>query len=214
MIMLTMTNILHFLQNLGFDRYSIIGWSDGTKVSLMIGRMCGHGVVRSLVLQSVTTYYTQIFNKRLLWSRNVKNWERETMLKYSQAYGNEARVAYLWGKFVDFMVDKFANQYPQGLLGPTEEGLAQVKSPTLVLHGDKVWQQYITVFEHVDKILFRISLWNSNNHCMWQTTFQTGKLSAFQKVSIICIKRNLEGTKKLWKVFLNKTNDGIQTCMK
>lgn len=130
-------NIL-FYQHLGHHQFSIYAWSEGAKIALVMARTLGPSVVRCMVLQAVMTYSTELSTKRLMWSRNVHNWDREVLQNYVNAYnGDVARVSYLWNKHMDY-VQTFDEIFPNGILGPVEEGLNKIDCPTLLIHGDKV----------------------------------------------------------------------------
>ena len=116
----------------------MVGWSEGAKVSLVLAHKYGSVKVRSLVLQGIITYASEIGTKHILWSRNMQNWDQKMLSKYIQAYGNdENKVTLLWDKHMDY-TERIAEFFPNGIIGPIESGLTKVEPPTLVLHGNKV----------------------------------------------------------------------------
>lgn len=103
-----------------------------------MGRQMGPKI-KALILQGCVTYASDLNTKRILWSRDMQNWDYEMLKKYEQAYNNDLdRVEDLWQRHMDLAIDKYGQFYPQGLLGPPEDGFQKIQCPTLVLHGDRV----------------------------------------------------------------------------
>lgn len=133
-----MSNLKHNLpQFLGHEQYSVYGWSEGAKVALVLAHRLGPEVIRCAVAHSVIPYQSALSTRNLMWSRNVRNWDPAMLAKFAKAYGGDVdKVANLWNQHMDY-VKGFENYFPDGLLGPLNEGLQQVKCPTLVLHGER-----------------------------------------------------------------------------
>ena len=126
------------MQHLGHTRFSVIGWSEGAKIALVLARIGGSALIRSCVLQGIITYSSKIGTKNMLWSRDVRKWDPKMLDRYITAYDDdEGRVTELWENQIEWIAN-LEKYFPLGILGVPEEGLTKVEPPTLVLQGDKV----------------------------------------------------------------------------
>ncbi|CAG2118604.1 unnamed protein product, partial [Medioppia subpectinata] len=96
------------MQELNYNKYSIIGWSDGANVALRMATKYRQSV-ESLILVSVYTYVTNDSLKALTSSQSVDNWSKQKLNSYLQSYDNKDVIQQLWTKYVRFI--EYYNQY-------------------------------------------------------------------------------------------------------
>ncbi|KAH7636490.1 serine hydrolase BPHL [Dermatophagoides farinae] len=151
-------NVLHddadrcdeLMKKLGYNEYSVYGWSEGSKVAIIMARKFGGSRIRSSIVQGLMTFHTDSASKNIMWSRDIQNWDIELLRKYEQAYGDDIdRVEDLWQRHIDLAIENYGRYYPQGLLGPVQDGLRKIQCPTLVLHGDRDFFIELKQAEHV-----------------------------------------------------------------
>lgn len=118
---------------MGFDKYSIIGWSDGAKVALLMAIKYPESV-QSLVLTAISTFVSQNSCKFFETTKNVETWSSERIEAYLRSYESEAEIQRLWTKFAEYV--KYYNQYfPEDIY---KNKYHLVKCPVLIFHGDRV----------------------------------------------------------------------------
>jgi len=117
------------MTSLGHERFSIIGWSDGANIATIMAAQHPEGVARLVVFggQSfLTAQEITAFND----IRKISAWSPRAAEAMRAIYGEELDA--LWDRYVAGQESLFAAG--GDLYQPL---LAQVKSPTLVLHGAK-----------------------------------------------------------------------------
>lgn len=115
-----------------------------------MARKFGGTRIKSLIVQGLMTFHTDSASKHIMWSRDLQNWDIELLRKYEQAYGDDIdRVEDLWQRHLDLAIENYDRYYPQGLLGPVQDGLRKIECPTLVLHGDRDFFIELKHAEHI-----------------------------------------------------------------
>jgi valacyclovir hydrolase len=115
------------MAQLGADRYSVLGWSDGGITGFILAASQPDHV-QKLVAFGSKSYVTQYDKTTLRALRDIKKWEPNHRAVLEQVYGKEGLQS-LWGRFVDENYDQFGDICSQDL--------ALIKCPTLLIHGDR-----------------------------------------------------------------------------
>ena len=121
---------------MGYKNYSIIGWSDGAKVALMMSYM-NPNRIKCAVAIGIFVWATKQTIAPMLFTMNTKKWPKEQFDTYLQLYGDEETLQLLWDQHINFCKDAM-NNCGDGQYLVTPEQLAQIRTPVLLIHGDKV----------------------------------------------------------------------------
>ncbi|CAG2122173.1 unnamed protein product, partial [Medioppia subpectinata] len=103
---------LHILmKELNYNKYSIIGWSDGANVALRMATKYQQSV-ESLILVSVYTYVTNVTLKLLMSSQTVNDWNKHKLEAYLRSYESKDVIQQLWTRYIKF-IEYFNQYYPE-----------------------------------------------------------------------------------------------------
>ena len=131
---------VHFLGNdavhahavmkaLGYDQFSVLGWSDGGVAALFLAARFPESV-RKMVVWGANAYVSDEDIEMFLAVRDVKQWSAPMRASLDPIYGPS--LSKLWADWVDSMVAVHSNG---GDLCKNE--LGRIRCPTLVMHGMK-----------------------------------------------------------------------------
>jgi len=115
---------------LGYKSYSVIGWSDGAKVGLMM-------TIKSQRIKCFVAIGLFVrVNKQTLtpiqWTRDIKKWSKDILNALSEIYGDQLQL--YWDEYLNFwkdMVDKFPSGY-------ITDNMSSIRCPVFLMHGDLV----------------------------------------------------------------------------
>ncbi|KAI1280610.1 Valacyclovir hydrolase [Halotydeus destructor] len=124
------------MAKLGYSRYSIVGFSDGGRIGLVMAANYTENVKR-VVGWGCSAYVTREEREYLNSIRDPMKWSTRKRLEMENLYGEDG-LKTLWNRFVDCFIS-----YEDIL---TEE-LKKIKCPVFILHGDK---DPIILPEHTD----------------------------------------------------------------
>ena len=121
------------VKHLGFKKYSIIGWSEGARVGLLMAIKYPESV-ESLVLTAISTYVSETSHKFFAKTQRVDSWSDDKIDTYLRSYESKEEIQKLWTKFTSYVL--YYNQYfPQDIY---KDKYHLVKCPVLIFHGDRV----------------------------------------------------------------------------
>ncbi|CAG2172512.1 unnamed protein product, partial [Oppiella nova] len=146
---------------LGFNKYSILSWSDGTKVALLMATLYPQSV-ESLILTSVYTYITNESLKQLLSSQNVDNWHKDKLESYMKSYGKKEVIQQLWTRFIKFA--EYYNQY----FPENKNNYHLIKCRVLIIHGEKDKMCELSQITKLKQTISRSSIYrfpNGEHNC-------------------------------------------------
>jgi pimeloyl-ACP methyl ester carboxylesterase len=122
-------NVL-FLKLLGHKTYSVIGWSDGAKVAIMMGIRTNR--IKCLIVIAIFIRVSKETLSPILWSRNTKNWDKNIYDSLYPIYGDSLQL--YWDEYLNSWKD-IADKFTSGYL---TDDLASIRCPVLLTHGDQV----------------------------------------------------------------------------
>lgn len=120
------------MNKLGYKLYSVLGWSDGSKIALLLA-IQQQGRIDKLVVWGVVPYATAYDIKAVSITRDVGIFDPRSKELYTKAYGKEL-FEQLWHKHVDFCVTFSDSKEP---IWDIRKEMKTIRCPTLILHGDK-----------------------------------------------------------------------------
>lgn len=120
------------MEKLGYKLYSVLGWSDGAKIALLLA-INNQARVDRLVVWGVVPYGSDYDIKAVSMTRDTAIFDAKSRRLYIEAYGEEL-FEQLWHKHVDYCVTFSGN--PSQFWDIRKE-MRTIKCPTLILHGDK-----------------------------------------------------------------------------
>ena len=127
------SNITINRQNLGFNKYSIIGYSDGARVALLMAAKYQDSVL-SLTLSAMSTIYSGKNLSALTLTKTVEKWKKDKLEAFLKVYGTSDELQKIWNRFLKF-VEYFNQYFP---IDFWKNKINLVKCPVLLFHGDKV----------------------------------------------------------------------------
>ena len=119
----------NLMKLLGFDRFSILGWSDGGVSSLLLAGIFPQSV-RRLVTWGANAYVCKNDIKIFEQIRDISSWNKKKINAMTATYGADFQP--MWSGWTDSMVDLCARD---GNLCRDE--IKNIQCPSLILHGDK-----------------------------------------------------------------------------
>lgn len=120
------------MDKLGFKLYSVLGWSDGAKIALLLA-IQQQARVDKLVVWGVVPNATEYDIKAVSMTRDINVFDPKAKKLYIDAYGQDL-FEQLWHKHVDYCVS-FSGNAEQ--IWDIRTKMQTIKCPTLILHGDK-----------------------------------------------------------------------------
>ena len=117
------------MKALGYDRFSVLGWSDGGVAALFLAALFPESV-RKMVVWGANAYVSDEDIEMFLAVRDVRQWSASMRASLEPIYGPSLERE--WAEWVDSMV---AVHSKGGDLCRSE--LGRVRCPTLVMHGRK-----------------------------------------------------------------------------
>lgn len=120
------------MEKLGCRLYSVLGWSDGAKIALLLA-IQQQARVDKLVVWGVVPYASEYDIKAVAMTRDTSIFDPKSRQLYIKAYGQEL-FEQLWHKHVDYCVT--FSDYKEPVWDVRKE-MRTIKCPTLILHGDK-----------------------------------------------------------------------------
>ncbi|XP_076824408.1 serine hydrolase BPHL-like isoform X2 [Clavelina lepadiformis] len=121
------------MKELGYEKYSLLGWSDGANVAAILSAKYPERV-RKLVVWGGNSFITpeelEIYKK----VRDVANWSPAMKQPMVDVYGEETFIK-LWHDWVDIFVKMFKGK--SGNVDLYMNELKKIKAQTLIVHGDK-----------------------------------------------------------------------------
>ncbi|CAG2169073.1 unnamed protein product [Oppiella nova] len=123
------------MENLGHQTYSIIGWSDGAKVALLMPYLNPNRITCSVAI-GIFVRATKQTIAPLMLTRDTKRWPKEQYDTYLEIYGDEDTFQLVWDQHINFcrVAMKVCGD---GLHLVPPETLRQIRCPVLLVHGDK-----------------------------------------------------------------------------
>lgn len=126
------------MENLGYNSYSVIGWSDGAKVAILV-TMKNPSKVKCVVGIGVFIYVTKKTIIPTLLTRDTKKWPKDLYENYLPIYGSPSALQLIWDEHINFCKEycdnRYANAYGEG--GYLTDRLHHIRCPILIFHGDK-----------------------------------------------------------------------------
>ncbi|XP_043265011.1 valacyclovir hydrolase-like [Colletes gigas] len=119
----------NLMKVLGYEKYSLVGWSAGGVVSLILAGMYPENV-RKLVAVAANCYVSAQDMQNYELIRNIDNWPEEVRQPLIAYYGEEY-FRKTWADGVDGIKNLYDNR--NGSL--CRESLPNITSPTLILQG-------------------------------------------------------------------------------
>lgn len=120
------------MEKLGYRLYSVLGWSDGAKIALLLA-IQNQARIDKLVVWGVVPYASEYDIKAVSMTRDISVFDPKARTLYMNAYGQEL-FEQLWHKHVDYCVSFSGNATA---IWDIRKDMRTIKCPTLILHGDK-----------------------------------------------------------------------------
>ena len=120
------------MQKLGYSEFSLVGWSDGG-VCAIIAAAKYPQLVKNLVVWGSNAYVSKADVDLVEKARNVADWSPRMRVAMETVYGED--FPEIWSHWMDAFVGVHFDPNRKGDLCTKE--VTQVKSPSLVVHGDK-----------------------------------------------------------------------------
>ena len=118
---------------MGYNKYSVIGWSEGAKVALLMAIKYPESV-QSLVLTAISTHYSKKGLNSMLSSQSVDKWPKDKLKDYLNAYKSKDEIQSLWTRFIKF-IEHYIQYFPEDIF---KDKYKTVKCPVLMIHGEQV----------------------------------------------------------------------------
>ncbi|RWS02616.1 valacyclovir hydrolase-like protein [Dinothrombium tinctorium] len=122
----------NLMKKLGFNFYSVLGWSDGGKTGVFLASKYP-AVIDKLVIWGAVPYSLPQTNRAFAATKNMDFWDPIIKKRFTDVYGDELDV--LWNNLLDDMF-RVGIANPDYMMIPEHE-LEKIHCPCLIMHGDK-----------------------------------------------------------------------------
>lgn len=126
-----------WLQTLGVDKYSMLGWCNGGSTAIIAASKVADRVDK-LVVWSCSAYVTGNVLEVLESSRDVHRWPESRRIPRFKMYG-EKYLSDKWSELLDAFQAILNDDGGDVCIGALE----QIKAPTLILHG--IWDEILPI---------------------------------------------------------------------
>ncbi|KAF0289770.1 Valacyclovir hydrolase [Amphibalanus amphitrite] len=140
------------METLGYDRYHVLGWSDGGNSAVILAALRPQSVTK-LVIWGANAYYTDKLGNVVKAMRNIDDWSEADRAPMLELYGEEYFRS-MWTEWVDVTL-----AFKDVSNGTCMRETREVQCPTLVVHGAK--DEY---FEMEDPEYFVKNIPNAKMH--------------------------------------------------
>jgi len=124
---------LAVMEKLGFDKYSLLGWSDGgNSACMMAAQRPEH--INKLVIWGSNSYVTPQEKLTYQSLRDVSTWSEKMRKPLEEEYGFDY-FEKTWHQFCDVFMEMPTNE--KGIINLYQEELCKIKAETLIIHGMK-----------------------------------------------------------------------------
>nr|XP_002127049.2 valacyclovir hydrolase-like [Ciona intestinalis] len=121
------------MENLGFETYSLLGWSDGANISAVMAARWSERV-RKLVIWGGNSYFTQQELELYQSIRDLSTWSKSMLNPMVEVYGKEY-FEKTWHAWIDMFTEMAGGRKEDTNL--YNEELCKIKADTLIIHGQK-----------------------------------------------------------------------------
>ncbi|XP_026806436.1 valacyclovir hydrolase-like [Rhopalosiphum maidis] len=129
------------MEALGVDKYSMLGWCNGGSTAIIAASKVADRVDK-LVVSSCSAYVTGNVLEVLESSRDVRRWPDSRRIPRFKMYG-EKYISEKWSELLNAFQAILHDDGGNVCIG----ALAQIKAPTLILHG--TWDEILPI-DHAD----------------------------------------------------------------
>ncbi len=113
-----------FMKKLGYDRFNLMGFSDGGRTSLILSGKYPEAVIK-LVIWGTSSFNSPKEKKTLSLCKDISGWSNERRAIYEGVYGQDLQD--IWSKWID----------ENNKLGDfASSSLPKITCPTFILHGE------------------------------------------------------------------------------
>jgi valacyclovir hydrolase len=131
---MSIINIFYLIfKSLGFEKFSVIGWSDGGIAGLVLAINYPTNV-KSIIMWGSIGFPSEKLFKLSFTSRDLDYWSRERIDNYLKIYDNRNEIQELWNRHMNFVVN-YRKYFPEGVF---KNKFRSIQCPVLIMHGDKV----------------------------------------------------------------------------
>jgi len=115
---------------LGYDRYSVMGWSDGANSACILASRYPKAVEK-LIIFGGNSYVTKEDCDMVNSTRDLKNWSARMLASLTPVYGDDLQP--MWERYCDGFVNLLKHNKPVIKV----EELEAISCPVFLLHGAK-----------------------------------------------------------------------------
>lgn len=137
------------MTQLGFTRYSVLGWCSGGVTAICLAARYPTTII-SLMVVGCRPYYTNDDISRIKPMTDITTWNRQLLETFTNCYGSVSQTEQLMKQILDSVIDT-CNQTDGDMCS---EEMTQVVCPALIGHGER---DRITLRSHADYVHHRIS---------------------------------------------------------
>jgi len=123
---------MKFMQSIGHEKFSVLGWSDGGITALFMAAMFTRNIEK-MVAHAANAYFEDEDIEMILQVRDVSQWSARMRAPMEAIYGEEY-FPKLWDEWVKAILS-IANASPDRDI--CRERLGEIRCPSLIIHGSK-----------------------------------------------------------------------------
>lgn len=127
------------LQHLGYETFSVMGWSDGGKTALLLP-LTFPSRIEKLVVWGTLAYIPEKYHQRWRMLCRVEMWDKKRQDDYARIYGSRQTLERIWHTHM---------QYIYTTSDICKDRVKNIRCPTFVLHGKKDVLIPIEFYDHL-----------------------------------------------------------------
>lgn len=136
------------MKSLGYEKYCVLGWCDGGIIAIYLAALFPDAV-KGIALCGTRVYFTEREVEIAESIRDVKVFESHIQEIFSGVYGSASAFQAIWSKYTDSVAATYEYcKEKNGELCSVE--MAQVRCPTLILHGAKDKMALLSQAQHIN----------------------------------------------------------------
>ena len=122
-----------FDQSLGYEKFSVLGWSDGSRSALILTSLYPNNVESLILFGIIEKDFEKTNIKAFNITNDVNKWHKNIVNNYLRSYKDQDQIQQLWTELMTFVL-KMHEYFPNGVL----QDFDSIKCPVLIIQGDCV----------------------------------------------------------------------------
>ncbi|XP_054157231.1 valacyclovir hydrolase-like [Oppia nitens] len=159
---------VQLMRSLGYEKFQVLGWSEGTRVALVLAANYPD-LVTAMVGLAMTPYASDMQMKNISYTVDTSKWSRDLIDRYLRVYKDRHEIQQLWEQHTLF-IGNFLKWFPNGICNNNYDS---IKCRIFLIHGDRDKLVELDQIEHLQANIanikvHRFPMGGHNMHLVYQ----------------------------------------------